>query len=154
MDQTLQRLTMTYYLEARQRADLRRDIAALLFPTGGPFSVGDRVYYWQVDKSTKKKHGTTSGRWFKARVLSQEGAICVLMQVPQFLRVNQSKLRKEKFVDSPTDSLPRERPDVPADATYQNHLAPTNYWTTPQHVTVNVLELSDGLCAFSSVCNQ
>ena len=51
MDQTLQKLAMKSYLEARQRADLRRDIAARLLPTEGPFfSPGDRVYYWQVDK--------------------------------------------------------------------------------------------------------
>ena len=68
MDQTLQKLAMKYYLEARQHADLRRDIAARPLPTEGPFSASDRVYYWQVDKS-KIEHGTTSGRWFKARVL-------------------------------------------------------------------------------------
>ena len=54
MDQTLQKVTMQSYLEARQRADLRRDIAARLLPTEGPYSPGDRVYYWQVDKSKIK----------------------------------------------------------------------------------------------------
>ena len=63
MEQTLQKMANKYYLEARQRADLRRDIAARLLPTAGPDSPGDRVYYWQVDKS-KIKHGVTSGRWF------------------------------------------------------------------------------------------
>ena len=70
------------------------------------------------------------------------------------MRVNQSKLRKEKFVESPTDPLPRERPDVLADTKDQDHLDPCVYWITPQHVTVDVLALSDGLSAFSSVCNQ
>ena len=84
---------MKSYLEARQRADLRRDIAARLLPTEGPYSPGDRVYYWQVDNS-KIKHGVTSGRWHKARVLSQEGAICVIDTGTTVLRVNQSKLRK------------------------------------------------------------
>ena len=51
----------------------------------------------------------------------------LLIQVPQFLLVNQSKLRKEKFVESPTDSLPRERPAVPADDGDQDHIAPTIY---------------------------
>ena len=102
MDQTLQKLAMTYYLEARQRADLRRDIAARLIPTEGPYSAGGRVYYWQVDNS-KINHGVTSGRWFKARVLSQEGAICVIDTGTIVLRVNQSKLRKEKVVEPPTD---------------------------------------------------
>ena len=35
----------------------------------------------------------------------------------------------------------------------QDHLALAFYWITPQHVTVDVLALSDGLSAFSSVCN-
>ena len=85
---------MKSYLEARQRADLRRDIAARLLPTEGPYSPSDRVYYWQVDKS-KIKHGVTSGRWYKARVLSQEGAICVIDTGTTVLRVNRSKVRKE-----------------------------------------------------------
>ena len=77
MDQTIHKLAMKYYLEARPRAYLRIYIAARLLPTEGPFSAGDRVYYWQMDKN-KIKRGTTSGRGFKARVLSQEGAICVI----------------------------------------------------------------------------
>ena len=90
MDQTLQNMAMKSYLEARQRADLRRDIVARLIPTEGPYSPGDRVYYWQVDKS-KIKHGVTSGRWYKARVLSQDGALCVIDTETTVLRVNQSK---------------------------------------------------------------
>ena len=88
MDQTLQKMAMISDLEARQRADLRRDIAARILPTEGPYSAGDRVYYWPVDNS-KIKHGVTSGRWFKARVLSQEGAICVIDTGTTVLRVNQ-----------------------------------------------------------------
>ena len=88
MDQAMQKMAMKAYLEARQRADLRRDIAARLLPTEGPYSPGDRVYDWQVDKS-KIKHGVTYGRWYKARVLSQEGAICVIDTDTTVLRVNQ-----------------------------------------------------------------
>ena len=58
------------------------------------------------------------------------------------------------FVESPTDPLPRERPDVPVDSKDQDHLAPSTYWIIPQRFTVDALELSDGLSAFSSVCNQ
>ena len=57
-------------------------------------------------------------------------------------------------MESPTDPLPRERPDVPADTQDQDHLAPSIYWITPQRVTVDVLEMSDGVSTFSSVCNQ
>ena len=54
MDQTLRKLAMQSYLEARQRADLRRDIAARLLPTEGLCSAGDRVYYWQSFKQKDK----------------------------------------------------------------------------------------------------
>ena len=111
---------MKSYLEARQRADLRRDIAARLLPTEGPYSPGDRVYYWQVDKS-KIKHGVNSGRWYKAGVVSQEGAICVIDTGTTVLRVNQSKLRKEKGMESPTDLVPREQPDLQSDSTDTGH---------------------------------
>ena len=87
MDQTLQKLATQSYLEARQRADLRRDIAARLLPTEGPYSPGGRVYYWQVDNS-KIKHGVASGRWFKARVLSKERLIFVIDTGTTVLRVN------------------------------------------------------------------
>ena len=60
------------------------------------------------------------------------------------MRVNQSKSRKDKFVDSPSDSLPRERPDAPTDNGHQDHLTPSIYGITPEHVTMDVLELYDG----------
>ena len=75
------------------------------------------------------------------------------------LRVNQSKLRKARFAndvvasresDQPTpttSSLPRERPDAPADQS-QGHPAPDVYWITPQHNRMDVMELSDGLSTF------
>ena len=40
-----QQLAMKAYLEARQREDLRRDLASRLMPTDGPFNIGDTVYY-------------------------------------------------------------------------------------------------------------
>ena len=126
MDQTLQKLAMKSYLEERQRADLRRDIAARLLPIEGPYSPGDRVYYWQVDKS-KIKHGVTSGRWFKARVLSQEGAICVIDTGNTALRVNQPKLQKEKAVELPSGPSQRERADHQPEATDQDHSVPPVY---------------------------
>ena len=111
------------------------------------------------------KHATTSGRWYKARILSQEGAICVTDTGATVPRVNQSKLRKEKFAGDSTDlqesdlsatptlSLPRERLDVPDDQP-QDHLAPDVYWITPQHASVDIMELLDGRSTLVSICNQ
>ena len=70
------------------------------------------------------------------------------------LRVNQSKLRKEKAVEQPTDHFPRERSDFQSDSTEKDRSAPLLYWIGPQHATVDVLELADGLSMFSSICNQ
>ena len=94
VDRTFQELATKSYLEARQRADLRRDIAARLFPSEGPFAPRDRVYYWQTDE-IKIKQETMSRSWYKARVLSQEGAICVIDTRKTVLRVRQSKVRQE-----------------------------------------------------------
>ena len=80
-----------------------------------------------IGKLTKSKiiRGTTSGRWYKARILSQEGAICVIDTGSTVLRVKQAKLRKGKYANdvaelresdqcSPaTSALTRERPYVP-----------------------------------------
>ena len=70
------------------------------------------------------------------------------------LSVNQSKLRKEKAVELLADPFPRERSDLQSESTDKDHSAPLVYWIGPQHATVDVLELSDGLSLFSSVCNQ
>ena len=76
-DRQLQKLAMKSYSETRQRGDLQRDIAARILPMAGLVAPSDRVYYCQIDKS-QVKHGTISDRWYKARVLSQERAICVI----------------------------------------------------------------------------
>ena len=68
MDQTLQKMAMKAYLEARQRADLRRDIAARFLLGEGPFELGDRVNYWQIDNSnikTRQDVGTRQGSYHK-----------------------------------------------------------------------------------------
>ena len=70
------------------------------------------------------------------------------------LRVDQSKLREEKAVEQPTDHAPRERSDLQSDLSEKDHSAPLVYWIGPQHAIVDVLELSDGLSMFSSICNQ
>ena len=165
MDQTLQKLAMKSYLEARQRADLRRDIAARRIPSEGPFQPGDRFYYILAIRQSKTKQGITSGRWYRPRILPQEGAICIIDTGVADLRVNQSKLRKHKGTGDVADistssqhnpvsgSLPRERPDVP-DGTPLEHTAPEVYWIAPQRVTPDVFELSDGAGTFTAIWSQ
>ena len=42
-DQQLQTIAMKTYLEARQRDDIKKDLAQRLMPSDGPFSPGDLV---------------------------------------------------------------------------------------------------------------
>ena len=59
---------------------------------------------------------------------------------------------REQDQPTPTASyLPRERTHV-LDDQAQAHLAPEVYW--PQHVTMDVIELSDGSSTLSAICNQ
>ena len=55
MDQTLQKLATKSYLEALQRADLRRDIAARLLPTE---DLTHQVTVFTIGKLTKAKFNT------------------------------------------------------------------------------------------------
>ena len=85
---------MTSYLEARQRVSLRRDIAACRIPHEGPFSPGERSFYWQAAKS-KTRQGAPSGLWFRANVLPLEGAICGIDTGSSVMPVKQSTLGRE-----------------------------------------------------------
>ena len=67
----LRKLALRAHLEARQSADLRRDLARRVLPSDGPYAHGDRVFVWINDKAKYK----AVGRWARARVISQNGAI-------------------------------------------------------------------------------
>ena len=60
-------------------------------------------------------------------------------------------LRESDQCTPAASSLPRERPDVPDDRS-QEHLAPAVYWITPQHVTMDVIDLSDCSSTFAAIC--
>ena len=61
------KLAQQAHLEARQRLDIRRDLAARLLPSHGPLEVGEGIWYWQRDMSKIR-----SGTWIKAKVLVTE----------------------------------------------------------------------------------
>ena len=87
----LRKLALKAHLEARQSADLRRDLARRVLPSDGPYAHGDRVFVWIDDKAKYK----AVGRWARARVISQNGAIVTVETEKAVLRVNQSKVRRE-----------------------------------------------------------
>ena len=45
----LRKLALRAHLEARQTADLRRDLARRVLPSDGPYAHGDRVFVWIDD---------------------------------------------------------------------------------------------------------
>ena len=108
----LRKLALRAHLEARQSADLRRDLARRVLPSDGPYTHGDRVFVWIDDKAKYK----AVGRWARARVILQNGAIVTVETDKAVLRVNQSKVRRDydPWHDVP---LPRnlDKHEPPAD---------------------------------------
>ena len=103
----LRHLAMKSYLEARQSADLRQDIASRLRLSDGPFVPGDKVYYWTEDKSKIKSDGSHGGKWIKGKILTAEGSMANIDLGTRVIKVNISKLRK--------DHNPLEDVQVPLD---------------------------------------
>ena len=115
----LRKLALKAHLEARQSADLRRDLARRVLPSDGPYAHGDRVFVWIDDKAKYK----AVGRWARARVISQNGAIVTVETDKAVLRVNQSKVRRDydpwhdvplpRTLDKPEKEVPLEPEDEP-----------------------------------------
>ena len=94
-------------------ADLRRDLARRVLPSDGPYAHG----VWIDDKAKYK----AVGRWARARVISQNGAIVTVETDKAVLRVNQSKVRRDydpwhdvplpRTLDKPEKEVPLEPDD-------------------------------------------
>jgi hypothetical protein len=85
----LMKLAMQAHMEARQAHDLRRDIAAGLKFSTGPFLVGDKVWYWYMDPSVIGV-GRKLGKWVRGKVVSVEGPMVTVDLGNRILRTNQS----------------------------------------------------------------
>ena len=126
----LRKLALKAHLEARQSADLRRDLARRVLPSDGPYAHGDRVFVWIDDKAKYK----AVGRWARARVISQNGAIVTVETDKAVLRVNQSKVRRDydpwhdvplpRNLDKPEKDAPLEPDDEPENL--EEHEGPAN----------------------------
>ena len=107
------RLAQEAHLQARQRLDLRRDLAAKLLPSHGPLEVNEAVWYWARDMSKIR-----GGHWLKAKILSTEyDSPMVKIQLqecsPDHVRrfwVNRSLIRKnpDPWHDVPIPGLDGE----------------------------------------------
>ena len=105
----LRQIAMKSYLEAKQSDDLRRDIAAKLQLSDGPFHPGDKIYYWAEDKSKIKPDGAHYGKWINGEVIGVDGSMIGIDLGTRILKVNVSKKRKDhnpiEDVDVPLDPL-------------------------------------------------
>ena len=74
-DFKLQQIAIKAHLEARQSADLRRDIAAQLRPSSGPLVNGQRVWYYEQDPNTTK-----AGAWLRGKItgFNESGSLAVV----------------------------------------------------------------------------
>ena len=78
------------HLEARQRVDIRRDLAARLLPSHGPFVAGEGIWYWDRDMSKIR-----GGEWIRSRVIAYLRPPMVTIDYKgQPALVNQSKIRR------------------------------------------------------------
>ena len=116
--QELKKLALRAHLEARQSADLRRHLARRVLPSDKPYPPHkDRVFVWIDDKAKYK----AVGRWARARVISQNGAIVTVETDEAVMRVNQSKVRRDydpwhdvplpRNLDKPEKDVPLEPDD-------------------------------------------
>ena len=70
----LRKLALKAHLEARQSADLRRDLARRVLPSDGPYAHGDRVFVWIDDTSLIRLPAVLVGTR-----LSTAMSVCMLM---------------------------------------------------------------------------
>jgi len=141
------RLAQQAHLEARQRTDIRRDLAQNLMPSDGPYEAGQGVWYW--DRDLSKLRG---GEWIKAKVVEPGKPPMVSIEVKgQIFRVNMSKLRKnpDPWHDVVIPGVDNRDavvtvPNVSAQVCGNERGAPTVWWSD---------NLQEHKCFFMQFCN-
>ena len=91
-ERLLKRLAMQAHLEARQLKDLQTDIARNLKCSKGPFSIGDRVFFWKKDKSKIKDQG----EWVRGRITSVNLPMIGIDDKKEVRQINVTKVRLDK----------------------------------------------------------
>ena len=102
-------MALRAHQEARQAQDLRADLARRTMPSDGPYFQGEKVFVWTQDSSKFKD----KGRWVRATVLGQEGAMVQANTGKAVIRVNQSKVRRDhdEWHDVSIPALDDENPE-------------------------------------------
>ena len=88
--QELKRLALKAHQEARQSADLRRDMARRTMPSDGPYKPGDKVFVWTspVHANSIASKAWKKERWVRGTAISQEGAMVNVQVDSSVMRVN------------------------------------------------------------------
>ena len=89
-------LAQQSYQEARQSEDVRRDLAQHLRLSSKPIVIGDRIFYWNEDKSKIHSDGSKGGMWLKGKVIPTDGTMVGIDLGTRLLKVNITKLRKDE----------------------------------------------------------
>ena len=87
----MKKLAMKAHLEAKQSEVLRHDLAVRIKSSDGPFSAGQRVFFWMKDHSKIKG----AGEWCRGKVVSHLGPMVTISTNNTLVKVNQSKVRKD-----------------------------------------------------------
>ena len=63
----IQRYALQAHLQARQCDDLRRDVAQRVISSDGPFSQGEKIFYWLTESMGPNKR---TGTWIWVRLFT------------------------------------------------------------------------------------
>ena len=106
--QQLRNIAKKAYIEARQSDDVRRDLAGQFRMSTKTFQVGDRVFYWQEDKSKIKANGSKYGSWVRAKVISLQGSMAGIDLGARIIKVDVSKLRRDDAISPSSPGIALE----------------------------------------------
>jgi hypothetical protein len=90
LERVCRKLALRAHLEARQADDIWNDLARNVKPSEGPFTIGERAIYWDLDKAKFSK-----GVWKKGKVIAVNGPMVTIEHDGGVSRISESKLRKD-----------------------------------------------------------
>ena len=147
--EAVRKLAMKAYLEARQSEDLRRDIAAKLQFSDGPFYPGDKIYYWSPATGKIKHDGSKRSTWIKGKVVSQEGSMVTIDLGTRVIKVNSTRIRKDhqplEDVDIPLEPVAMLSAETPASSCLADKTAVDGCTKTRETDPANNLVHADSL---------
>ena len=165
--QQLRDLSRKAYIEARQSDDIRRDLAGQFRMSTKTFQVGDRVFYWQEDKSKIKADGSRYGSWIRAKVISLQGSMVGIDLGTRILKVNISKLRRDDTISPSSPGIELEPPQLsrlnskttvnladafPEDCSEDGVPFTEALWNCVNRGKIHVLEIFAGSARLSQCC--